>query len=200
MINENFVYLGLIFNFTGSLSYIIDVIKGKAKPNRVTWSLWALAPLVAFFAELGKGVGIQSLMTFMVGFGPLLVLFASFINKKSFWKITLFDIFCGALSLLGLVFWFILKEGNYAIIFSIIADGLAAIPTIVKSFKAPETESYFIFFASAISALITLLTIREWTLANFVFPLYILVVCLVLTFLIKLRLGLILKTYLLGKP
>jgi len=98
MIDERFVYLGVILSIYGSLSYLIDTVKGKVRPNRISWLFWALAPLIAFFAELNKGVGIQSLMTFIVGFSPLMVFIASFFNKKSYWKLEKFDYFYGSLS------------------------------------------------------------------------------------------------------
>jgi hypothetical protein len=56
MLDSHFVILGAILNVIGGLSYLIDTIKGKAKPNRVTWFLWALAPLIAFTAELKQGL------------------------------------------------------------------------------------------------------------------------------------------------
>ncbi len=189
MINENFVIVGVIIAFLGGLKYLFETIKGKAKPNKVTWFLWALAPLIAFAAELKQGVGIQSWMTFSVGFGPLLVFIASFVNKKAYWKLTRFDFICGALALLGLLLWYITKVGNVAISFSILADGLAAVPTIVKSYRYPETEDYFVYLASAISAILTLLTITTWNFATFGFPLYILIVCLILFVLIKFKVG-----------
>ncbi|MEK7096738.1 MAG: hypothetical protein AAB859_00300, partial [Patescibacteria group bacterium] len=71
MINENFIYLGILLNSIGSISYIIDTVKGKVKPNRVTFFLWALAPLIIFFSEIKQGVGMQSLLAFVVGFWPL---------------------------------------------------------------------------------------------------------------------------------
>jgi hypothetical protein len=128
-------------------------------------------------------------MTFMVGFGPLLVFTASFVNRKSVWKLGKFDFFCGGLSFLGLLLWVLTREGNIAIVFSIVADGLAALPTVLKAYKEPETESYPVFLLAAISAIITLLTIDTWTFANYGFPLYILCICLLLTTLIKFRIG-----------
>src|SRR5690349_2047349 len=107
MIDQNFVLLGIFINFLGGLSYIIDTLKGKAKPNKVTWLLWAFASFVAFSAEVKQGVGVQSLMTFMVGFTPLLIFIAAFFNKKAYWKISKLDIICGALSILGLLLWYI---------------------------------------------------------------------------------------------
>ena len=189
MINQNFVILGAIIAAAGSLSYLIDTLKGKVKPNRVSFLLWSLAPLIAFFAEIKQGVGIQALMTFVVGFLPLTIFIASFVNKKAEWKLTGFDLMCGALSIVGLVFWYITKSGDIAIIFSILADGLAALPTVVKSFNYPETESAWPYFASTISGILTLLTIKVWNLANIGFPLYIILITLVIFSLVQFKLG-----------
>lgn len=174
MLHPNFVIVGAIIGFIGALSYIISTLKGQTKPNRISWFIWALAPMIAFAAELDKGVGLQSLMTFMVGFNPLLIFLASFVNKKS-------DI--------GIVIWLIIGEGNVAIFFAILADGLAAIPTLVKSYYFPETENYFGFLTAVISAGLTLLTIDNWNFAHYGFPLYIFLITIVLVVLIKFKLG-----------
>lgn len=189
MIDERFVILGVLIGFAGGLSYLIDTVKGKVKPNRVTWFMWALAPLIAFAAEIKQGVGLTSLMTFAVGFNPLLIFIASFVNKKSVWKITKFDLACGFLSLVGLILWLFTRVGNIAIFFSILADGLAAIPTLIKSYKEPGSESYLVFFGGAISATLTLLTIKEWNFAHYGFPAYIFTICITLILLIKFKLG-----------
>ena len=189
MLDQNFVIVGAIIAAAGSLSYLVDTLKGKVKPNRVSFLLWSLAPLIAFFAEVKQGVGIQALMTFIVGFLPLTIFIASFVNKKAVWNLTGFDLMCGALSIIGLVLWFITKSGNIAIIFSILADGLAAMPTIVKSFNYPETESAWPYFASTISAILTLLTVKVWNIANIAFPLYIVLITLVIFSLVHFKLG-----------
>ena len=106
MLDQNFVIVGAIIAAAGSLSYLVDTLKGKVKPNRVSFLLWSLAPLIAFFAEIKQGVGIQALMTFVVGFLPLTIFIASFVNKKAEWKLTGFDLMCGALSIVGLVLWY----------------------------------------------------------------------------------------------
>lgn len=177
MINENFIYIAALLNLTGSLTYVTHTIQGKTKPNRVSWFIWALAPLIAFAAMQSEGVGIQSLMTFMVGFGPLLVFISSFINRNAYWKIDRFDIVCGILSLIGLILWLVTQTGLIAILFSIIADALAGVPTLRKIYKEPQSESYTLFAFGAVAAVITLLTIQDWTFAAYGFPLYIFVLC-----------------------
>jgi hypothetical protein len=189
MINQNFIFVGFTLNLIGSLSYVIATLKGKTRPNRVTWFMWALAPLIAFVAQLSEDVGIQSLLTFAVGFGPLMVFTASFVNRKSVWRLTAFDMVCGALSLLGLLGWLITRHGNTAILFSILADGLAAVPTLRKSWTEPQSESSIVFGLAAINAIITLLTIDHFTFANSAFATYILAMCVVLFTLIRFNLG-----------
>ncbi len=189
MINENFVFLGFAIALIGLFSYLKDTIQGKVQPNRVTWFLWALAPLIAFTAQIQEGVGLEAVLTFSVGFNPLLVFLASFLNKKAQWKLTKFDFICGGLSILGLILWFITKDPIMAIVFAILADTLAALPTVVKSWKEPETENYWPFLTAIINSGIALLIVKDWNFATAGFTIYIFSLCVLLTVLIKFKLG-----------
>jgi hypothetical protein len=96
--------------------YAYDTLKGRNNPNRVTWVMWTLAPMIGFAAQLSQGVGLQSIFTFAIGFGPLLVLIASFVNRKAYWKLTTFDLLCGSISLVALVLWVATGEGLVALV------------------------------------------------------------------------------------
>lgn len=189
MINQNFVILGVVIQFIGGVSYITDTIKGKIQPNKVSWLLWSIAPLVAFAAEISQGVGIQSFATFITGFVPLLVFAASFVNKKAQWKINKFDLACGTLSFAGIILWYITEVGNVAIVFSMLADGLAAAPTIIKSYHEPETENDIVYLLGIVNAGIALLVIKNWDFQNYGFPLYLLTIQIILVLLIRFKLG-----------
>jgi len=173
MISALIIYLGILISAIGTVSYFTDTVKGKIKPNKVSFALWSIAPLIAFFAELTQGVGIQSLFTLSVGLFPFTIFLASFVNKKAYWKINKFDIGCGVLSLVGILLWYITKVGNTAIFFSILADVFALIPTLIKAYKFPETESAWPWLAASISALATIVTITHWDFALWGFPVYI---------------------------
>lgn len=189
MINEKFILLSALLGISGSISYAITVIRGKTKPNRITWLLWAVIPMIAFFAQIDEGVGLVSLMTFMAGFGPLIVLMASLFSKESSWKISKLDITCGCLSIIAIALWVYTGNGNLAIGLSISADLLAAVPTLHKSFVFPETEHTSAFRNSMFGAFLALLVIDDWNFASYSFALYILVVTSVLYLLIKFRIG-----------
>jgi hypothetical protein len=193
MLNQNFLWLVPVLSVIGSGSYCIEVLQGRARPNRVTWILWALAPLIAFAAEIHEGVGLQSILTFMAGFGPLMVVVASFATRKAVWKISQFDIICGVVSILGLILWLLTRHGNIAIVFSIVADFMAGVPTIIKAYHDPKSEHYVVFMFGIISSVITVLTIKNWTLANYGFPIYILGMCVLLMALVVSEVGLKLR-------
>jgi hypothetical protein len=185
MISEKFVLLSVVLNIVGSAHYAIGTLKGVTKPNRVTWFLWTLAPMIAFTAMLQDGVGMPALMTLAIGVGPLMVLIASFVNRNAYWQVTRLDIACGALSILALVLWLITGEGFVAVFLSILADLVAGVPTVIKAYKEPHTERYLVFLLGSIGAIITLLAIDKWEFSYYAFPIYFFLLCAVLFVLVR---------------
>ena len=189
MLDKNFIIIGTLINSAGTFVYLWNTIKGHVKPNRVSFLLWSIAPMIAFAAQIKQGVGLASLMTFSTGFLPLLIFVASFTNKNAKWKLTWFDLACGFFSVIGLILWLITKVGNVAIFFSIVADGLAALPTVVKAYKYPETEIAWPWMATCIGVVLTLLTLEQWTFANSAFIIYIFIVSLMIFICAQFKLG-----------
>jgi hypothetical protein len=189
MLPSYFVLIGTLIGAVGAVVYLIDTIKGKVKPNRVSFLLWSIAPFIAFAAQIKQGVGLEALMTFSTGFLPIMTLAGSFLNKQAEWKLTKFDLLCGFLSVVGLVLWQITKVGNVAIFFSILADGLAAVPTIVKAYKYPDTELAWPWIATSFGVLLTLLTLKELSFANSGFIIYILIINTIIFSLVQFRIG-----------
>jgi hypothetical protein len=171
------VLLGAFVNVLGSLGYIRETIRGNAKPNRVTWLLWSIAPFIAAAAALVDGVTWAVLPVFMAGFCPFLVFLASFVNKKSYWKLEKFDYLCGLFSLLALLMWAITKQAFVAIIFAILSDFSAAVPTLIKSWKYPESETWWAYSSGLFNALTSFAAITTWAFVSMAFPTYLAVLC-----------------------
>lgn len=170
------VIVGAIVQLYGVAFYIKETLRGYTKPNKVTWLLWSVAPLIATFAALSDGVRWSVLPVFMSGFGPLLILLASFVNKKSYWKLGKFDYLCGLCSILALVLWGITKEPVIAIIFAIASDAFAAVPTLIKSWKYPETETVDAYTTGLFNSLTSFAAIKIWSFAEIAFPTYLVIV------------------------
>ena len=184
MISVNWVYLGSAIGALGTAVYLRDTLRGTTKPNRVTWLLWAVAPLLASAVELDEGVGLRTLPTFMVGFMPLLVFVGSFHNRESVWRIRRIDYACGVMSVVGTVVWLVTRNGVLAISAAIAADFLAGVPTLMKSWTHPETETVYTYIGAVLSMVILLLTIDHWTFDVAAFPIFIVVVASVEVFLV----------------
>lgn len=190
MVNENWAYVAAVINVIGTITYVVDMFRGRARPNRVTWGVLSIAPMIAFASMLSQGVSLaQSIVTFSVGFSPFIIFVASFLVNHPAWQIKRFDILCGLLSIVGLGLWWLTGEGNVAIVFSILADGLAFLPTLIKSYFHPETESPWTFFASEIATVLGLLTITKWDFQHAAFQVYIFIANLAAIAFIYFKLG-----------
>lgn len=170
------VFLGAAVNIFGAFSYIRNTLRGQTKPNRVTWLMWFVAPLIATVAALVDGVSWAVLPVFMAGFCPLLIFFASFVNRNAYWKLETFDYLCGLCSFLALALWGITREPVIAIVFAIASDGFAAVPTLVKSWNYPKTESSIAYSTGLFNALTSFAAVKAWVFSEYAFAVYLVIV------------------------
>ena len=164
------VVVSVLLMVWGAYDYLRDTLAGKTKPNRVSWSLWALAPLISLGAAFDANADVWASIRVLVGgVVPAVIFLASFINKNSYWRLGRFDWFCGGLSLAALVFLQLANSPLVAVLLATTANTLATVPTFVKAWNYPETESRLIFITSFISAILIIPAIPVWTIANSAF-------------------------------
>lgn len=56
MIPGYFAIVGAVIASLGGLYYLYETITGKSKPNRVSWLLWGVMPMIIFVAQRVQGV------------------------------------------------------------------------------------------------------------------------------------------------
>lgn len=173
MIPEYFAVIGAVIASLGGFYYLYDTIRGKTQPNRMTWFLWGALPMITFVAQRVQGVEGISWVSFAAGFTPFLIVAASFLNKKAYWKTEKRDYIVMVGAFLGIILWTVTSNPNVAILFALIADLIAAAPTIIKSYKHPQTESWIAYAISALGFGIGVLAIQEYTFENYAFALYL---------------------------
>ncbi len=170
------VAISALISLSGAFAYIRDMVRGKSKPNLVTWGLWAFAPLIATGAALTADAdGWATVRIFMSGFAPLLVFIAAFFVKQGYWKLSKFDYACGILSLVALAAWIVADSPILAILLAAIADLFATLPTILKAWKHPETETLYTYFVGLLTASIIIPAIPVWNIENVAFQVYLLI-------------------------
>jgi hypothetical protein len=173
MIPEYFAVVGALIGSLGGFYYLFDTIRGRARPNRVTWFLWGLFPMIIFVAQRAQGVEGLSWASFAAGFTPFLILLASFLNKQAYWKTEARDYALMAAAIAGIVLWALTDDPNLAILFALLADFLAGLPTFLKAYRYPETESWIAYAISTLGFGIAVLAIPSVSFENVAFVIYL---------------------------
>ncbi|MBP6883698.1 MAG: hypothetical protein KBC06_00470 [Candidatus Pacebacteria bacterium] len=180
MIPEQVAYLPILISSVGISFYVRDIIRGNTKPNLVSWFLWFLAPVIGGFLQIKDGAGLSVIPVLVAGFVCIPVLVTALIKRNVIWKISLLDVVCGILSALALIFWITTRRTEISILFAILSDALAAVPTLIKSWKFPETESSLGYIPGVINNGIGLMFIKDWRFSIYSFGVYLILLNLTL--------------------
>ncbi len=168
------VLLSIPVNIAGSFAYIRDTLRGTTKPNRVTWLLWMIAPLIGASAAISANADIWATFRILLAsFIPLVVFTVSFINPESYWKLTTFDLLCAGCSVLALIAWGTVDSPRLAILLAATGDAFAALPTIRKAWAHPESETGITYLATTTASLLVIPSIRRWDIENSAFQIYL---------------------------
>lgn len=187
MLDPNWVFLSAALGVAGSVRYAIATLTGTARPNLVTWALWAVAPLIAAAAQVAAGVGLPAVLTLVAGAGPLFVVVAGLVTHHDRVRLGLFDVACGTLSVAALVVWLVFDAAPLAVFVAVGADAAAALPTVRKAWRDPGSESLLFYVLVALGAILTLLTVTSGDPVEWVFAAYMLVLCGLIAAVVALR-------------
>lgn len=177
------VFVAVAFQLLGGGVYVRDTLRGRTKPNRVSWALWGAAPLLGVLIALLEGTASWALLpVFMAGFIPVLVLLSSYFNENAYWHLDRFDYACAAFGGLSLIIWLWASQPAVAIVMLVLTDGLAALPTIRKAWSSPETETSTAYFAALFGGIVALANVQHWTALQYAFPAYLVLINAVLVF------------------
>ena len=128
--------------------------------------------MVGVFLQFKAGAGLSVLPVFLAGFTPVIIFLLALTRKNYYWKITLFDILCGIFSLIALIFYVLTRNTGISVAFAIASDGFAAIPTLIKSWKFPETETAVGYLPGIFNNILGLLVIKKWIFSIYSFGIY----------------------------
>jgi hypothetical protein len=102
----------------------------------------------------------------------LVVLFGV-IRKVGIWQGTRYDIIFFSTGLLGLVLWQTLNLPILALLAALLADFCFGVPTILKTWKNPKTETIFPWGMATLSGLTSLFALEIITFTEVAYPLYL---------------------------
>lgn len=170
-----------VANGAGLGWYIWSTARRSTRPHLVSWFLWAAVPLLAGAIQLSSGVGLPALLPLVAGTGALVVFLVAARARDALWRPSRFDLACGLLSVVATALWLLTPDRSWALVAAIVADALAAVPTVGKAIRQPASETPYLYGLQALAAALTLATLHRLTLLQAGFAVYALLLCLLLT-------------------
>ncbi len=156
------------------IPYLIDTVKGKTKPNVVSWFTWTLLLVIATAAAFAAHQPRTAFLSLGDLVGTSLTLLAGL--RYGVAKFSWFDGLCQAAALVALTLWLVFNSPTIAIIGAIVIDFIAALPTLRHSWLHPNEETWEPFGVLFIASAITLISLSAFSVTSVSFPLYLLLI------------------------
>jgi hypothetical protein len=168
-----FGILSALFILVGGIPYLKDIHQGKAHPHVLSWIGWACITALGASAMLAEG---STWVVAILFANTLLCLFIagySLFRKVGIWSTSIYDFVFFGLGIIGLVLWQTLDMPIIAIVCAIFADLLFGLPTIIKTYQDPSTETPFVWVTATISGLLSLFAVQSFAFYEVGYPLYL---------------------------
>lgn len=161
MFKEVIGAVAVVLTFAAYVPYYRDILKGKTRPHIYSWSLWGLLTILLVALQIKGGAGPATWVTAAAGLLCLGVVALSLKNGKK--DITTSDTIVAILSLLAIGFWLIADQPLVSMILATLADLLAFIPTVRKSYRDPYSETLSLYITNALRFCLALLAVEHYT-------------------------------------
>lgn len=155
----------------GSIPYIRDVINKTTRPNVVSWGGWTLFSAIVAVAQIAKGADMSVLVPIGSTLGTGIVAVLGI--KYGYVQFSKLDKVCFMLGAAAIAIWFVTGEPLTAIVIAIIADAFFLLPTSVKAYRTPLTETALSYVLYIVASIFGLLALTDLRLQNVLFPIYL---------------------------
>ena len=168
---EAFALISAAIILVAAPPYIIDTIKGKTKPERMTWFIFGMLGVIAFVSQIGLGAswslvfsGLDTAASILV-FGLALKYGAGGYTKN--------DIFALCVATVGAVTAIIVKEPVVSLFGVLLADLSGSILTLMKTYKEPESETTITWLMVGTASVFGVLAVGKMSFELLLYPIYL---------------------------
>lgn len=160
----SFAIIASVLAVVGNVPYLIDVYKKRIEPHAYTWFVWSIISCVIFFGQVAKGAGIGALPTAVAEIFTIIIFFFSL--KNGFKHIRKIDHVFLVIALLSLIPWALTKDPTLSVIIVVGIDLVAFMPTLIKTFKYPKTETPLLYGMNVTRHLLALFSLQAYNIAT----------------------------------
>jgi hypothetical protein len=159
--------------FAAFVPYFIDILRGRTKPQRATWIIWTILGVLILLSY--KSVGAQN--TIWVAIAGALC--PAVILVLSIWRgvggSSKLDIAGLVGAAIGITAWWLTTSPFVGLVMFMLTDQVASVPTMVKLWHEPESESLPAWLLWLLSSIFQLFALEGWDLQVSIYPLSYLV-------------------------
>lgn len=167
------IIVAIIIALAGYIPYIRDCIKGKNRPHVISWFIWALVSFIAFGIQLLNHGGAGSYINLFMGIICTTIFFFGLKNGTK--DITKVDWVAFILAMIAIVLWLIVKQPLLSIILVIFIDIMSFLPTMLKGWRNPYTETALTYGLSGVKNALSIYALGTYSLVNVMYPAYSLI-------------------------
>lgn len=153
------------------MPYISSIIKGRTRPNRASWLIWAVLGIIICASYWS--VGARNTFWFTLPTGMIITALLSIKYGVGGW--TTFDRMCLLGAGIGLLLWWLSGIPFTALIIGILIDIIGYLPTMRKIWHDQESEdrlAWVMFFSASV---LNVLALEIWTFEIAILPAYVVI-------------------------
>jgi hypothetical protein len=165
--------------------YIRDIVRGSTRPHRGSWAIWCALSLIVLASQRADG-----------GRWSLLVVVAQFVGAATILGLSVtrgvggtsrLDLGLAAIAVAGLVGWYAAGDPTLATLSVVVADGVAVVMMLPKTYIHPYSETLSAFVLSAFSGVFAVAAVGSADFGLVLYPAYVVVADLAIIALIGVR-------------
>jgi hypothetical protein len=150
-----------VIGVAGYVPYIADTLGGTTKPDRISWLIWTLEYTIFFAAQAVRGATTSLWLPGLQALGALAVLALAVRHGTG-------ALTAGKAALLGGVclasaLWYVTTDPDVALLLALAIEGAGMALTMVKTYRAPDTETLALWVLCAVAGLVDFAALGDGT-------------------------------------
>ncbi len=177
-----FIGISSLLALISPLVYSQAILKGEAKPHRTTRFVLLLITALTTASLYAQRDTVAVWLAGVSTLQSIIIFILSIKYGMGGWSKT--DLFCLLIALSGIVLWKTTSSPTLALYFAIAADFTGMVPALIKTYHFPKTEIWTFYGLDVAAALFSLFALSSWTIQEFSYPMYIMIINFVMVILI----------------
>ena len=154
------------------IPYVRDTLIGRTQPQRASWLIWSILSSISLASQVYEGA-LSSLWFAGVQCGATMLILGLSLFRGQGAFCSPRDVVVLIAAAVGLILWMLMDTAIYALMISISISLLGGSVTVLKAYRAPDSETFSTWFLSCIASWFAILSVGEANWILLAYPVYL---------------------------